>query len=466
MAIGVNTVWRVRAGGNDANGAGYDSTISGAATDYTKQDAAQLSLSDVACSSNTTVTSTTGGFTSAMIGNAIRITGGGATSGYYFITAVGSLTSITVDRTPGAVTNGTGKVGGAAATWQRVANNSSSAGDKCVGGNTVFIRGAGSDTPTSNDYTFTGSTVSPAGDSTNSYVKFVGENGRPRLQGDGLMWSNCSWCWWENLYITTSSNTSGTSGMISANGNCVIKNLVVNTNNQTSMAGLSATNSNVVIYDTEVFATTGTPSTSASSYGILASSYALRVVGCHIHNCRNTGIQDASGGAGVIVQDCLIHDNSVDGVALAGTTVNPIVRNCTIDSNAGNGISVLTSASLSTAEIRNNIISNHTVAGKKGLVISSGTTALNDKIKSLCDYNCYYNNTAHFGSISAGTHDTVDVDPLYVDRVNGNYAIGINLKALGWPGSFRNNNTSGYFDPGCAQRKETTKVRFRLGSQA
>jgi hypothetical protein len=78
MAISAATVWRIRPGGDDTNGAAYDATISGAGTDYSQQDAAQLSLTDLICqasddASRLKLRSATGGFTSAMIGNAIRI---------------------------------------------------------------------------------------------------------------------------------------------------------------------------------------------------------------------------------------------------------------------------------------------------------------------------------------------------------------------------------------------------------
>src|SRR5689334_2231881 len=124
MTIGATTVWRVRAGGADTNGAGYDSGIASAGTDYTQQDAAQLSLTDLVCqvsddAGRLKIRSATGGFTSAMIGNALRVSAGtGWTTGYYFITAVSSTNLCTVDRSPAGGadrTGGTGAVGGAAA---------------------------------------------------------------------------------------------------------------------------------------------------------------------------------------------------------------------------------------------------------------------------------------------------------------------------------------------------------------
>ena len=74
MAITADAQWWIRTDGNDLNGAGFDSTIGGYGTNYSDQATAQLTLTDLATSGagSTTLTSATGGFTSAMVGNAIR----------------------------------------------------------------------------------------------------------------------------------------------------------------------------------------------------------------------------------------------------------------------------------------------------------------------------------------------------------------------------------------------------------
>lgn len=138
-------VCEVRTTGAKANGGYYDSTISGAGTDYTQQDAAQLSLTDLATSGagSTTLTSVTGGFTAAMVGNAINITSGtnfdvgaDATS-VYWITGYTNSNTVTVDRTPtggGAGSAGVGKVGGARASIGGAMANAAS-------GQRVYVKG-------------------------------------------------------------------------------------------------------------------------------------------------------------------------------------------------------------------------------------------------------------------------------------------------------------------------------------
>lgn len=118
MALNAAIVWEVRTTGADTNGGGFKTGASG--TDYSQQAAAQLSLTDLACASNTTLTSATGGFTAAMVGNVIQIASGtNALAGWYEITAYSDTNTVTIDRTcatGGDMTDGVGKVGGALAT--------------------------------------------------------------------------------------------------------------------------------------------------------------------------------------------------------------------------------------------------------------------------------------------------------------------------------------------------------------
>ena len=110
------TNWEVRKLGNALNGAGFDPALGGA--DYSQQDAAQLSLSDISCDQyGSTLTSAAGGFTEAMLGNVLYISGGeNFDPGYYEIISYNDTYTIDVDRSPcsaGAGTNGVIKVGGA-----------------------------------------------------------------------------------------------------------------------------------------------------------------------------------------------------------------------------------------------------------------------------------------------------------------------------------------------------------------
>ena len=109
---------RATATASNVNGGGFNSARGG--TDYTLQDAAQLALTDLAATSASgwlTLTSVTGGFTAAMVGNYIHIASGtNFTAGWYEVTVVTNGNTVTVDRACGATADasaGVGKLGGA-----------------------------------------------------------------------------------------------------------------------------------------------------------------------------------------------------------------------------------------------------------------------------------------------------------------------------------------------------------------
>ncbi len=115
MALSASTVWEVRTTGSDLNGGGFVTGSGG--TDYSQQDAAQLSKTDLAAAQNsTTVTSATSGFTATMVGNLLQIASGtNFVAGFYQIVTFTNSATIVLDRAPataGAGSAGVGKVGG------------------------------------------------------------------------------------------------------------------------------------------------------------------------------------------------------------------------------------------------------------------------------------------------------------------------------------------------------------------
>jgi len=106
-------IWKVRAGGSQSNGGGFDPLVTNAGTDYTDQDSPQTSgTTGTVTSGSTTFVDASAAFTSAMIGNVMQIsaaTGGSAAAvDYYVITAYTSATTVTLARmiTIGLVAHG------------------------------------------------------------------------------------------------------------------------------------------------------------------------------------------------------------------------------------------------------------------------------------------------------------------------------------------------------------------------
>ena len=117
MAFTATTEWDVRTTGSDSNGGAFDTASTG--TDYSQQDAAQVTYTDLVIgSTNTQLTSAAHPFTSAHVGNMINVTGGtGFTVQRVQIVSVAGAVA-TCDKACGTAssTGGTGNLGGGLAT--------------------------------------------------------------------------------------------------------------------------------------------------------------------------------------------------------------------------------------------------------------------------------------------------------------------------------------------------------------
>lgn len=451
-AITSNTVWRIRVGGSNTNGGGYDSTISGATTDYTDQDAAQLTVTDIVTIGNTTVTSVTGGFTTAMIGNCLRIVG----DNYYFITARASSNSITVDRNTGTAVAQTGSIGGAFATqdvfWTGGSIAQPSITSPLAPGHIVYIRGSGTDNPSSDDYTYpaTDYSIIPNGDGTSGKIQFIGYNGRPRINNSGLMFYQAQFITLKNLFFFLNSSPSFPQyGLFNTNPQTIPRTYAeyvkVDTNgNAGATVGLAI--------QTAIRCTitnSGTTSPSGTGAGLYLAGYAGGAHGCTVEKQRANGIRMETSIS--IVKDSLIVNNGVSGITLINSAnYGQSVIGNTIDGNAGDGIT-FDSGQIAADNVYNNIVSNN-----GGYCLNAAdSSALNDKLKELFDYNDLYNCTSGLrNNLSAGTHD-LNLDPQFTNSGSGDYSIGTNLKAMGYPSLIGPGTTTSYVDIGGAQRQET-----------
>lgn len=134
MTISANTIWEVRADGNDENGGGF--VEGGSGTDYSQQAAPQLAVIDAVTNGTTTVTSATGGFTSAMVDNIIYLDGS-----WYQITAFSDSNTITIDTAVSAASGLTLNVGGALASLGGLGRASNGGSGGLQLGHEAHVRG-------------------------------------------------------------------------------------------------------------------------------------------------------------------------------------------------------------------------------------------------------------------------------------------------------------------------------------
>lgn len=374
MAISAATVWRVRIGGDNANGGGYDATISGATTDYSEQDAAQLSASDLATSGiSSTVTSAAGGFTAAMIGNALKIASGtNFTAGTYFIVTVTNTNTAVLDRncSTGVGASGVAKVGGAHASITQP--NTSGA----VAGNVVMIRGQGSNDPADIDYANVSITAG-------GNLTYVGYNGRPKISHGG-----------RGFYLLA---------------NVVIKNLflvqVAGTNTGTSDAALcgSGTGSNFLMAINCVFDTGGFD---------VQSIFNANAYQCTFMNSgpQTVGVRYAinnSGASGIL--NCIIKDQRYRGALIVGG--RSAVQGCIFQNNldAGLAVSALNQTSYaSAAPISGNTFYGN---GSHGLFLSDAYPVI---------FGNLFSDNVGYGIFQSGTDGAASAQRIFLNNFHNN----------------------------------------------
>lgn len=159
------------------------------------------------------------------------------------------------------------------------------------------------------------------------------------------------------------------------------------------------------------------------------------LMGNLVSACGSSGIQAVGDLVGMVVEDNIVVGNSGDGMRFDSTTTTNgrtvIIRGNTIDSNTGDGIEFIDVMSDFLANVyRNNIISNN---GGVGVNYSgAGVTAIGlSALGVMWTNNDMYNNTGGASTPSGISMNDPNVDPQFTG--GGDYSIGTNLKALGYP---------------------------------
>ncbi|HEV2674172.1 MAG TPA: right-handed parallel beta-helix repeat-containing protein [Aliidongia sp.] len=457
MTIGATSVWRVRTGGNNLNGGGYDAAISGAATDYSQQDTAQWTSSSVTSSGTTCTDNTSAGtLTSAMVGNAVQLSGA-----IYFVTSVPTANTFVVDRAP-AVTAVAAKLGGG---WADPFANLTTA--IVQPGNTVWIRGSGSQYPTSDDYARgVGIITMVNGSFAVGNIRLRGENGRPRISSSSVLYQSCSLNTFQDIYFKATGIGSGlaATGMINTNSGTVGSTCsFVNVMFDQGGFDLTMLSASATMLWCEVTSTV-TPGSAGTQYAVFVVQEACSIYASNIHDTVGLGVR-ALGRLGTWIKGNIF--SNCRGTALTmpesvtTDTGGSTVTNNTFDANQGDAIQIQGVTVLQQTTILNNIFTNHVTAGTYGINANFGTLAANDRIKGYQNYNNYFGNTNDVHNVSKGANDLA-LDPQYQAQATEGYNIGTNLKAKGFPQAAYVNSSSGmtatqaYIDVGAVQRKEGT----------
>jgi len=390
MALNASTVWEVRSTGSQTNGGGFYNRNPGTSIDYSQQDSPQLSLSDIATdTAGTGLSSATGGFTAAMVGNIIYITGGGTTTGWYEIVSYTDGNNVTIDRSAGASkTAVTGNVGGAFKIGGSLDGDFFSGSNK-VAGNTVYIK-AGSYTLGEIITNQIGTVALPiiiCGYNTSRNDEPIGDN-RPLIDcGSYIFYTN-------NYHILKNIRFTGTStSVVTAGGSSIVYNCkAVNTSGTALRYGFYGSNNSIMLLKCEAVSTNG--------YAISFSSYDTVIQYCYIHD-SSSGILAAT------VLNCVVANCSGQGIA-AGSQSKFIIGNTIY--GCGTGINFNTYAPITI----NNIISGCTTG------MSAGSEGLyrNGVIKN----NCLYN-TTDLSNVTLDATNMLATNPLLNNPSSGDFTL-------------------------------------------
>lgn len=444
MAVNATAIWRARPSGNNTNGGGYDPGIASPGTDYSQQNAAQVTFN------GTTVTASTAGISATIsitgyataatdVANALHITGGtNFIVGWYFIVsrAVGTWT---LDRncTTGAGAAMTGSMGGG---WADFFTNTTSTGP-LVPGNIVYILGSGTPNPSAYTYDYSiASTWTPtSGDTTNGFIVFANDpntpgykappdttGGMPTFRGtgaaDSIIIQLGAWQKFMGLWAVGVVG-AGRYVFYQPTNSCMIYGCVCDQFG----ARLRFFDGNIVpstIMGNEGFSSTG----GGAGDDCIDTGYSSFIYGNNIHDWVGNGVTTGGAGDNELLNTKVIN-NIIAKCSGIGIKVSGMcsISNNTIDGNTSHGIEVThggSNASISkSGGIFNNIISNHTGAGTFGIVIDTLTAAQNDRLASIFDYNVYYNNSSDLSGIDYGPHDTHGGSDPYVAQSTENYTL-------------------------------------------
>lgn len=458
-ALPAPATWEVRGGlGVDTNGGCFIAGATG--TDYSQQNAAQFSATNLATTATATVvTSATHSFVATDVGNCIHVTAGtGWTVGFYQIVSV-ATGQATLDRAPAAVSTsgGTWAIGGALATLQAAIGGMTSS-------NVIWASGTFTNT-TSLLLSVAGPGIANTGAPANRLVGYGttrGDNGRFTIQ---------------------LSTTSGLTAISATTQGWIVSNVEVKCNSVANSTGIASTATLTNIRNVKVSgcltAAINLGSTSgqldyaevtgnSGNYGVVigngATSTTVRITNSWIHDntLNSAGLRMTSSG---VVLSNIISNNPgavVDGIQVtAGLTV--FVLNNTIVANGRHGLWTNTT-NYAADFFKNNVFASNGGFGFVGST-SDGRPADQD-----WDGNAYYNNTLGTRSFaddvainpqSAGvytnTHDVILTANPFTNPNGNDFSLnavtggGAAIRSVGVPGLLPGYTGQGYMDFGALQ---------------
>jgi hypothetical protein len=308
------TQWECRTTGSNNNGGGYSS----GGTDYSQQNAAQLTVTDAAAVSTTNLSSATGGFTSNMVGNVVNVVGQGRRT----ITAFVDTNNVTCNAAWGTFAAATANVGGALLDVETALANTGAA----IAGNIVWIANG--------TYTLTVTRSILADGTATNPIEVIGYNGS-RTRADLTE---------ANMPVFTSATNSVAIFTTNAATNLVFRNIKVTHTAATRGNGWV----NITVVSTNL-AWINCIADGCLSGWLIGASSATACAGCEWSDCTARNCTGTGTSAGGFVdnfasahfnmwRNCYSHDNAGVGFKSVGLTLEALLFiNCIADTNTQSG---------------------------------------------------------------------------------------------------------------------------------
>ncbi len=289
--------------------------------------------------------------------------------------------------------------------------------------------------------------LSVSGTTTN-YITFRGASGaiRKLTQTASANVINVARFWHFENFKVECSNVTPAFGISTSTSTLYIKGCEIgDATNQLQVGIERVTNLlNLVMIDTEVHHCTGIGINMPSA----GSDGQLELDKCSIYDNGGDGVTFTDGPL-FTIRDTLIYDNGGAGVD-ANTSVLRLTGN-TIHGNTGDGVNIAVASRL--------VLYNNEITGNGGWGIKGPADVSNI---AFVDYNNFgtgatANTSGDSDTIPVGAN-SLNVDPGYANAGSGDFAVGTNVKAEGFPdaagGIGISKTTTSYVDIGAAQREE------------
>jgi hypothetical protein len=444
------SVFEVRASvGSDNNGGGFDSAKSG--TDYSQQNTAQFSGTDLASVSSLVVSSVSHNFVATDVGNFINITAGtGFTTGVYEIVSV-SANQATLDRSPGTVgVGGTWAEGGAFISIAKAIS-------VMVLSSQTWVKATASYVLTAQQVMTLNLPSGPANRMT-GYTTTRGDNGQATITTatnsiNLFNWEAAANWLMSNFIFSSTAGTPGPGWFFSTGTSNNIT--AVNCKFTGFTAGISGNYS--AAYTVEGLTVINSEFTGNTAQGILNTG-STRLVGVYIHN--NTGDGYEVGGSdgqqdSLLAIASIFKSNGGKGINTNQSNALALVLDSdAIINNTGDGIGV---------DYQGSLVMFNTIIDSNGGYGINVFPLLNAAIPAMLveNNNAFWNNTS--GAINGFTQNASDLTltgDAFVSRSTNNFALnnvagaGAACRGAGFPGVLAIGGI-GYVDIGPLQHQST-----------